>query len=224
MWYSHGPSNWFFLNLNHCAQGCYMSKFTLLGLSCSPFFQKWPKYCPLWLKYGPHMVLKIGSPWNLINVPRDVACQFYIAGCILKTPFLEIPKTWPFYGQNMVLKIDSSWILIIEPRDVACQITHCWVYPVDLFPRNGKNMALLWPKYGPHMVLKISSSLILINVPRDVPCQNSHFWVYPVAPFPRNGQNMSLLWPKHGPHIVLQIGSSWFLIIKPRDVPFLISH
>ena len=32
---SHGPSNWFFLNLNHCAQGCYMPNFTLLGFSYS---------------------------------------------------------------------------------------------------------------------------------------------------------------------------------------------
>ena len=30
-WSSHGPSNWFFLNLNQYAQGCFMPNFTLLG-------------------------------------------------------------------------------------------------------------------------------------------------------------------------------------------------
>ena len=29
----------------------------------------------LWPKHGPHMVLKIGSSWILINVPRDAPCQ-----------------------------------------------------------------------------------------------------------------------------------------------------
>ena len=29
------------------------------------------------------------------------------------------------------------------PRDVSCQISHRWVYPVALFPRNGQNMGLL---------------------------------------------------------------------------------
>ena len=37
-WFSHGPSNCFFLNVNHCAQGCSISNFTLLSLSCSPLF------------------------------------------------------------------------------------------------------------------------------------------------------------------------------------------
>ena len=35
-WSSHGPSNRFFLSLNHCAQGCSMPNFTLLGLYYSP--------------------------------------------------------------------------------------------------------------------------------------------------------------------------------------------
>ena len=39
------------------------------------------------------------------------------------------------------------------PRDVRCQISHCLVYPVASFPRNGQNMVLLWPKHGPHMSL-----------------------------------------------------------------------
>ena len=133
--------------------------------------------------------------------------KFHIAGFILYPPFLEMDKIWPFmakHGPHLVLKISSSWILIHMPRDDPCQISHCWVYPVFPFFRNGQNIALyvqnivltgnitlLWPKHGPHKVPKIGPSCIWINMPRDVPCQISHLWVYPVAPFPRNGQ----LWP-----------------------------
>ena len=153
-WFSHGPSGWFFLNLSHCAQGCSMQKFTLLGLSCIPLSEKWPKYGCLRPNLCPHMVLKIGSSWILINVPGDVPCQ----------------------------------------------ISHCWVYPVAPFLRNGQNMALLWPKHGPHIVLQISLSWILFIVPRDVTCQISHCWVYPLAPFPRNGQSIAL----YGQNMVLK--------------------
>ena len=31
LWPKHGPSNWFFLNLNQYAQGCPMPNFTLLS-------------------------------------------------------------------------------------------------------------------------------------------------------------------------------------------------
>ena len=131
---------------------------------------------------------------------------YHIAGSILWPPLLEMAKTWPFYGQYMVhtwsgplwpkhgphlvLEIGSSWILINVPGDVPCQISHCWVYPVVPFLKNGQNMALLWQKHGPHMVFQIGSSWILINVPRDVLSQISHCWVYPVAPFPGNVKNM----------------------------------
>ena len=30
-WFSYGPSNWFFLNHNHCSQGCSMPKFHNAG-------------------------------------------------------------------------------------------------------------------------------------------------------------------------------------------------
>ena len=63
----------------------------------------------------------------------------------------------PKYGPNMVLEIGSPLILIIVPRDVPCQMSHCWVYPVDPFPRNGQNMAV----YGQKMVLKWSLKLVL---------------------------------------------------------------
>ena len=63
-WSSHEPSNWFFLKLNHCAKGCSMPIFTLLGLSCSPLSQKWPKQGPFmaktWSTHGP-------SNWFFLN-------------------------------------------------------------------------------------------------------------------------------------------------------------
>ena len=30
-WSSHGPSNWFFMTHNQCAQGCSIPNFTILG-------------------------------------------------------------------------------------------------------------------------------------------------------------------------------------------------
>ena len=148
--------------------------------------------------------------------------KFHISRCILWSPILKMAKTGPFYCQNMV-KLVLTWIIIIVPRDVPYQISHCRVYPVVPFLKNGQNMALLLPKHGLYMVLQFRSSWILIIVPRDVPCQILHCYVYPVAPFTRNGQNMALLWPKHGPHMVLQIGSSWIIIDVPRDGPCQIS-
>ena len=109
----------------------------------------------------------------------------------------------------MVLKIGSSWILINVPSDVPCQISHCWVYPVTPFPRNGQNITLLWPKHSPHMVLYFVFSWIIINVPRDAPCQSSQFWVYPIVPlsykWPRYGPFMAKTWSSHGP-------SNWFFL------------
>ena len=42
-------------------------------------------------------------------------------------------------------------------RDVPCQISHCWVYPVAPFPRNGK----IWPFYWQNMVFTCSLILVL---------------------------------------------------------------
>merc|ERR1711954_525706 len=64
-WSSHCPSNWFFLNLNQCAQGCPMPYFTFLGVSCSPLSWKWPKHGPFmakkWSSHGP-------SSWFFLNL------------------------------------------------------------------------------------------------------------------------------------------------------------
>ena len=37
-WSSHGPSNWFFLNLNQCAQGCSMLNFRVLASILTDIF------------------------------------------------------------------------------------------------------------------------------------------------------------------------------------------
>ena len=158
-WSSHGPSNWFFLNLNHYAQGYSIPNFLLLGASFSPLSKKWPKHGPL------------------IIVPREVTRQ--ISHCWV-FPVAPLPKngqnmallwqnmvhtwsspSWPKHGLHLVLKIGSTWILINMPRDVPCQISHCQVYPVVPFLKNGQNMALLLPKHGPHMVVQIGSNLNL---------------------------------------------------------------
>ena len=61
-WSSHGPSNLFFLNDNQRAQGCSITNFTILGVSHSPTFLRYVQNMALlWPKYGPHMVLQIGS-------------------------------------------------------------------------------------------------------------------------------------------------------------------
>ena len=115
---------------------------------------------------------------------------------------------WTKHGPHMVPKSGSSWFLINVPRDTQCQISHCWVYPVASFPRNGKNMAFSRPKHGPHMVLQISPSWILIIVPRDVPCQISHCWVYPISPF----LEMAKTWPFYGQNLVLKWSLNWFFL------------
>ena len=70
---------------------------------------------------------------------------------------------------HIVLLIGSCWIFINVPRDVTCQISHCWVYPVAPFPRNGQNMTLMaktWSihglaLYGQNMVHAWSLKMVL---------------------------------------------------------------
>ena len=145
------------------------------GLQLCPVFHfttQWirnPRYgkniITLLPKHGPHIVLKMGSSWILINVPRDAPCQISLCWLNPVAPFPRnghnVALLWPKHGPYMVLKMGSSWTSISVPRDVPCQILHCWVYPVVPFPKNGKNMALLWPKHGPHMVLHPKSESLV---------------------------------------------------------------
>ena len=177
-WSSHGSWNWSFLNLYHCAQGCSMPNFTILGVSHSPLFLEMAK---IWPFYGQNMVVtwsfELVLPESLPMCPGMLHTKFQNSQCVPWSPFPRngpnMALLWPKHGPHMVLQIGSSRILIIVPRDILCQISHCWVYPVVPFPRNGQNLALLGPKHGPQMVLQISSSWILINVPKDAPCQIS---------------------------------------------------
>ena len=63
-WSSHGPSNWFFLNYNQCAQGCSMPNFAILGVSHGPLSLEmakiWPFYAKTWSSHGP-------SNWFFLN-------------------------------------------------------------------------------------------------------------------------------------------------------------
>ena len=155
-WSSHGPSNWFFLNLNHCAQGCSTSNFTLLGLSCSPHPRNGQNMALLWPKHVPHRVLNIGSSWILINVARDMPWQIPHFWVYPVAPFPRNGKNmallWPKHGLHMVLQIVFSWFIINLPRDAPCQISHFWVYPGAPF----LELAKIMHSYGQNMVLTLS--------------------------------------------------------------------
>ena len=139
--------------------GMFHAKFHIAGIILLSPFLEIAKYGPLWPKHSPHLVLKIGSSWILINVPRDVPCQISHCWVYPVAPFpingQNMALLWPKNCPQMVLNIRPSWILITVPRDVPCQFSHDWVYPIDPFPKNGQNMALLWPKHGLYGVLQI---------------------------------------------------------------------
>ena len=61
-WFSHGPSNWVFLNHNQYAKGCSMPNFTTLGVSHRPLFLEMAK---IWPFYGQNMVLTWSFKWIL---------------------------------------------------------------------------------------------------------------------------------------------------------------
>ena len=61
---SHGPSNWFFLNHNYCAQGCSMPNFTILGVSHSHLFLEMAKIWPFYVK-------KVVLSWYFKLVPPE---------------------------------------------------------------------------------------------------------------------------------------------------------
>ena len=129
-WCPNGSWNWFFLNLNQCAQGCSMQNFTQLDVSSSPLSQKWMNMALLWPQHGPHIFLQIGSTWILINVPSNVPCQISYFWVYPVIPFprndQNMALLWPKDGHHMVLKISSFWIIIIVPGDAPCQISQFW--------------------------------------------------------------------------------------------------
>merc|ERR1712081_42090 len=111
-WSSHGPSNWLFLNHNHCTQGSSMPNFTILGVSHSPLFLEMAKYGPFmaktWSSHGP-------SNWFFLNHNlRAQGCSLpnlTILGVSHSALFLEMAQIWPFYGHNMVLTWSFQLVL-----------------------------------------------------------------------------------------------------------------
>ena len=122
---------------------------------------------------------------------------------------------WPNHSPHMVLQLCSSGILINMHRGAPCQISHCWVYFVAHFPRNGQNMALLWQNMFPSWFFKLDLSNLNCCAQG---CSMSNFTLLDVSsnslsqkrpkygPLqPKHGPHMALLWPKHG-------SSNWFFL------------
>merc|ERR1711954_403724 len=98
IWSSHGPSNWFFLTHNQCAQGCSIPNFTILSIPNGPLFPKWPKYGPFmaktWSSPGPSNGFflnhnQCAQGCSMPNLPILV-----VSHCL---HFIEMAKIWPFY-------------------------------------------------------------------------------------------------------------------------------
>merc|ERR1712081_112783 len=91
IWSSHGPSYWFFMNLNQCSKGrCKISEYWVYPVA--PLLEM----AKIWPFYGQNMVLT----WFFLNleVPRDVLANFHIAWCILAL-------LWPKHSPHMVFLI-----------------------------------------------------------------------------------------------------------------------
>ena len=101
----------------------FQAKFQIAGNILEPPFLDVAKVALLWQKDGPHIVLKFGSSWILIKVPRNVQCKISHCWVYPLSPFPRNGQDMALYGQEMVLQIDSSWILINVPRDAPCQIS-----------------------------------------------------------------------------------------------------
>ena len=116
---------------------------------------------------------------------------------------------WQKHGPKMVLQIWSSWFLINEPSVALYQISHCWIYPVTPFPRNGQNLDL----YGPKMVLKWSLILVLADFQSICPgILYVKFEICGSKPHFLEMAKICLSRTKHVPHMALNICSSRILI------------
>ena len=52
------------------------AKFHIAGcILWPPFLEMAQNMALLWPKHGCYMILQIGSPWILANVPKDIPCQ-----------------------------------------------------------------------------------------------------------------------------------------------------
>ena len=111
LWPKHGPSNWFFLNLNKHAQGCSMQNLIFQGVPLAHFPKNGQNMALLWPKHGPNMVLQIGSYWILIIVPRDVLCQIFHCWVYPVALFPRNCQNMALYGQSMILTWSSKLVV-----------------------------------------------------------------------------------------------------------------
>jgi len=117
---------------------------------------------------------------------------------------------WPKHCPHMVLKIGSFSISINLLRDVPSKISHCWVYPVAPFPRNGK----IWPFYWQNMVF--TCSLILVLPESQSMCPGVLHAKFHIAGFILKLPfiEMGKIWPFSGQNMVL----TWFLkLVLPES-------
>ena len=161
-WSSNGRSNLFFWILNQYDQGCSMPNFTILGVSHSPLFLKWPNVALLLLKHSPHLVLQLGSSWIIINVPREATCQISQHRVFPMVPFSKkwpkygpfVAKTWSSHGPSNCFFLNHNQCAqgCSMPNFTNLGVSHC---PLFL------EMAKIWPFYGQNMVLTWSVKLVL---------------------------------------------------------------
>merc|ERR1712082_30037 len=94
---SHGPSNWFFLNHNQCAQGGSMPIYIFLDVSHSPLFLEMAKNWPF---YGQNMVLtwsfKLFFPELYSMCTGMLHAKFHNSWCIPLSPFHRNDKNIAF--------------------------------------------------------------------------------------------------------------------------------
>ena len=120
-WPKHGPSNWFFLNLNHCAQGCSMPNYTLLDISYNPLSLElakiWPFTAKTWSSHGPQNCFVL----NLNQCAQGCPCQISHCWVYPVAPFpidgQNMAFLGPKHGPHMVPQIAFS------RRDGPCQIS-----------------------------------------------------------------------------------------------------
>ena len=102
-WYSHGFSNWFFLMLNQCAQGCSMQNFTVLASILTDIFSfvtqllrpsvaEWDVEMCTW----PEAKGKAKNLYNKIKISQKIAMKFCQKICL---QFL--PKFAPKYNLSL---------------------------------------------------------------------------------------------------------------------------
>ena len=142
-------------------QGCSMPNFTLLGLSCSPLSQKWPKY-------GLHCQnIVLTWPFKLVLLNLNKCAQgyslpnFQLLGVSSSPLSLKQPKFGPFMAKAWSSHDPSNWFSLNHNHCAqGCSMLNFTILGVvirSLF----LVMAKIWPFYGQNMVLSWSFKLVL---------------------------------------------------------------